>query len=181
MTSLFARTNVRDITKPGGDSTEHNILALDYWQDQVRYEGSSYPSGTIGCAVLNIPEEQITAAVTLAASLQSVILAIPMGLVQTKQLKAAGDNIFQMIDLLQQFPPFSMFDDGDFRGWIGSLFTEESLQNALDYIVAYGTTGLSVAFQKPYRMGLGCLKVIQILVQLLWSLSVYQGAILPFA
>ena len=37
----------------------HNVLSLDFWQDTVTYAGSVMPTGTIGCAVLNIPDETI--------------------------------------------------------------------------------------------------------------------------
>lgn len=38
----------------------HNVLSLDFWQDTVTYAGSVMLTGTIGCAVLNIPGETIT-------------------------------------------------------------------------------------------------------------------------
>lgn len=38
----------------------HKILSLDFWRDTVTYAGSVMPTGTIGCAVLNIPDETIT-------------------------------------------------------------------------------------------------------------------------
>lgn len=38
----------------------HKVLSLDFWQDTVTYAGSVMPTGTIGCAVLNIPGETIT-------------------------------------------------------------------------------------------------------------------------
>ena len=34
----------------------HAVLSLDFWQDTVTYEGSTMPTGTIGCEVLNIPD-----------------------------------------------------------------------------------------------------------------------------
>lgn len=37
----------------------HNVLSLDFWQDTVTYAGSVMPTGTIGCVVLNIPDETI--------------------------------------------------------------------------------------------------------------------------
>ena len=37
----------------------HKVLSLDFWQDTVTYAGSVMPTGTIGCAVLNIPGETI--------------------------------------------------------------------------------------------------------------------------
>ena len=38
----------------------HKVLSLDFWQDTVTYAGSVMPTGTIGCVVLNIPDETIT-------------------------------------------------------------------------------------------------------------------------
>lgn len=35
---------------------DHNILSLDFWQDTVTYEEHSIPTGTIGCAALNVPD-----------------------------------------------------------------------------------------------------------------------------
>ena len=31
----------------------HAVLSLDFWQDTVTYEGSTMPTGTIGCEVLS--------------------------------------------------------------------------------------------------------------------------------
>ena len=38
---------------------EHNILMLDYWRDEVSYQGITLPSGSIGCAALNISNDVI--------------------------------------------------------------------------------------------------------------------------
>lgn len=38
---------------------EPNLLTLDYWRDEVSYQGITLPSGTIGCAALNIPDDVI--------------------------------------------------------------------------------------------------------------------------
>ena len=46
---------------------EHNILSLDFWQDTVTYEGQTIPTGTLGCAALNIPEEDIKIVATPVA------------------------------------------------------------------------------------------------------------------
>ena len=35
---------------------EHNLLTLDFWQDSVTYEGTTMPTGTLGCEVLNISD-----------------------------------------------------------------------------------------------------------------------------
>ena len=38
---------------------EPNLLTLDYWRDEVSYQGITLPSGTIGCAALNTPDDVI--------------------------------------------------------------------------------------------------------------------------
>ena len=36
-----------------------NLLTLDFWQDKVTYAGHTLPTGSIGCAAMNISDEQI--------------------------------------------------------------------------------------------------------------------------
>ena len=38
---------------------EHTLLTLDFWQDNVTYEGKSMPTGTLACAALNLFDEVI--------------------------------------------------------------------------------------------------------------------------
>ena len=38
---------------------EHTLLTLDFWQDNVTYEGKSMPTGTLACAALNLSDEVI--------------------------------------------------------------------------------------------------------------------------
>ncbi len=38
---------------------EPNLLTLDYWRDEVSYQGITLPSGTIGCVALNISDDVI--------------------------------------------------------------------------------------------------------------------------
>ena len=56
-----------------------NLLTLDFWQDKVTYGKQTVPIGTIGCAALNITDEQITELITLCQPLSSVILMIGTG------------------------------------------------------------------------------------------------------
>ena len=42
-----------------------NLLTLDFWQDKVTYGKRTVPIGTIGCAALNITDEQIAELITL--------------------------------------------------------------------------------------------------------------------
>ena len=51
-----------------------NLLTLDFWQDRVTYGKQTVPIGTIGCAALNITDEQIAELSTLCQPLTEIIL-----------------------------------------------------------------------------------------------------------
>ena len=38
---------------------DQNLLTLDFWQDKVTYAGHTLPTGSIGCAAMNISDAQI--------------------------------------------------------------------------------------------------------------------------
>ena len=56
-----------------------NLLTLDFWQDEVTYAGHTLPTGSIGCAAMNITDEQIGALVQLAIPLAAVVELIKAG------------------------------------------------------------------------------------------------------
>lgn len=33
-----------------------NLLSLDFWQDKVTYAGHALPTGSVGCAAMNITD-----------------------------------------------------------------------------------------------------------------------------
>ncbi len=50
-----------------------NLLTLDFWQDTVTYAGHTLPTGSIGCAAMNISDEQIGQLIQLSAPLTMVV------------------------------------------------------------------------------------------------------------
>ena len=55
---------------------EHNILTLDYWRSEVSYQSITLPSGSIGCAALNISNDVIEKLKQICQSSQAVIDAV---------------------------------------------------------------------------------------------------------
>ena len=53
---------------------EHNSLTLDYWKDQVCYEGTLLPSGTLGCDALNLPEDLLQSLTVFSLPLNQLLL-----------------------------------------------------------------------------------------------------------
>lgn len=55
-----------------------NLLTLDFWKDEVTYAGHTLPTGSIGCAAMNISDEQIGQLMQLAIPLAAVVELIRM-------------------------------------------------------------------------------------------------------
>ena len=48
---------------------ESNVLTLDFWEEEVIYEGQVFPAGTLSCHALNIPDDVISKMETLCKGL----------------------------------------------------------------------------------------------------------------
>ena len=64
-----------------------NLLSLDFWQDKVTYAGHALPTGSVGCAAMNITDEQIRSLVQLAIPL------VEMMAVSKKKLSEIAEDI----------------------------------------------------------------------------------------
>lgn len=56
-----------------------NLLTLDFWKDEVTYAGHTLLTGSIGCAAMNISDEQIGQLMQLAIPLAAVVELIKDG------------------------------------------------------------------------------------------------------
>ena len=74
-----------------------NLLTLDFWQDTVTYGKQTVPIGTIGCAALNITDEQIAKLTTLCQPLTEVILMLGTGNVDVSVFPAAEKALWKII------------------------------------------------------------------------------------
>ena len=85
----------------------HKVLSLDFWQDTVTYAGSVMPTGTIGCAVLNIPGETITRLDAPCTTLNQLLTGIGLKNVDMQILPKAQEAGQAVIHTLLSVPPFS--------------------------------------------------------------------------
>lgn len=160
---------------------EHNLLTLDFWQDEVTYEGRTQPSGSIGCAALNIPDETIAELTQICQPLNNTVAAIIINQMNTNVLLSAKECLLTVMRLLRDVPLFSDLDCDYLEKRIPEIFTEDYLNNAVDYVRAASETGVAAALDGQYKHGVGLLKIIQISAQLPSSLSLYKQSVLPFA
>ncbi|MCD7919290.1 MAG: DUF6076 domain-containing protein [Clostridiales bacterium] len=162
------------------DAVEHNLLTLDFWQDQVTYEGHTFPTGTLGCSALNTPEEILAEMNQPAAVLITVYNEVALGQVSTETLLPAREAVMQMLALLRNLPPFEGLDYDFYNGFAGKLFSDTAMQNAVDYVEA-ASRGEATAADEQYRSGVGLLRLLQLFAQLPATMAIYRQSILPFA
>ena len=158
-----------------------NLLTLDFWQDKVTYGKQTVPIGTIGCAALNITDEQIAALTTLCQPLTEVILMIGTGNVVVSVFPTAEKALLQLIRFLQKTEPFSFLELATDEKELHWLFDEKHIENIVAYIKALQEIGAAASFDDKYRHAVGVLKLIQGMSQFGNTLKIFKGGMIDFA
>mgnify|MGYP007027377469 CR=1 FL=1 len=158
-----------------------NLLTLDFWQDKVTYGKQTVPIGTIGCAALNITDEQIAKLTTLCQPLTEIILMLGTGNVDVSVFPVAEKALLKIIRFLQKTEPFSFLDLATDEAEIHRLFDEAHIENIIAYIKAAQEIGAVAAFDEKYSRGVGVLKLIQVIAQLGGTLQIYKQFMTAFA
>ena len=159
---------------------EPNLLTLDYCRDEVSYQGITLPSGTIGCAALNIPDDVIDRLKQISLPLLAAIEAVNNLRLKPEMLAPCGDSILQMLELLQKENAFPLLDYSYYLKRIPEIFTEKNLKNTMAY-VQLAAMNLPAAMTNQLKSGLGLTKVIAICAQLPDSLVMFKEGLLPLA
>ena len=154
-----------------------NLLTLDFWQDKVKYGKQTVPIGTIGCAALNITDEQIATLTTL----NEIILMLGTGNVDVSVFSKAENCLPTVIRFLQKTEPFSFLDLATDEHEIHHLFDEEHIDNIVAYIHAVQEIGVVAAIDEKYSSGVTVLKLIQVISQLGNTLLIYRQTMTAFA
>ncbi len=158
-----------------------NLLTLDFWQDKVTYGKQTVPIGTIGCAALNITDEQITELITLCQPLSNIILMLGTGSIDVSVFPMAEESLLKIIQFLQKTEPFSFLDLATDEKELHRLFDEEHIINIGAYIKAAQEIGAVAAFDEQYSRGVGMMKLIQVMAQLGGTLLIYKQTMIAFA
>ena len=137
---------------------DQNFLTLDFWQEKVTYGKRIMPTGSIGCAALNITDEQIGALTTLCQPLTEIILMLGTGNVDVSVFSKAERSLLQIIRFLQKTEPFSFLDLATDEAALHHLFDGEHIENIVAYIKAAQEIGAVAAFDEKYSRGVGVIE-----------------------
>ena len=160
---------------------EHNLLTLDFWQDSVTYEGTTMPTGMLGCEVLNISDGTINRLTNLCAPLNSFMGTLNTMKPDLSLLTAAKDSAIEIINLLSDVPPFSRLDHTFYSKWIEKTFVPEAVQECLMSSMALMSGGLTSEQQEQYKRGLRLARLLPVFANLGFSLGEYKKTMTDFA
>ena len=158
-----------------------NLLTLDFWKDEVTYTGHTLPTGSIGCAAMNISDEQIGQLIQRAIPLAAVVEQIKDGTPTAEHLTAAKKSVFQITQMMRTTYPFSLFDFPADGHDIQQIFSAEYTENAIAYIKSAQEIGIAAALDEQYKKGVGIVKLISELAQLGGTLMIYKQGMIEFA
>jgi hypothetical protein len=158
---------------------ENGLLTLDYWRDEVSYQGITLPSGSIGCAALNISDDVVEELKQICQPLQAAIDAIMKMQLNLEHLTPTGDSILQILELLQREKAFPLLDYPYYRKRVRQIFTAENMKNAVGY-AKLAASNLADALDDPFVRGRGLLTVLLLCAQLPDTLAMFKIGLLPF-
>lgn len=159
---------------------ENGLLTLDYWRDEVSYQGITLPSGSIGCAALNISDDVVEELKQICQPLQAAIDAIMKMQLNLEHLTPTGDSILQILELLQREKAFPLLDYPYYRKRVRQIFTAENMKNAVGYVELTASDPAD-AIDDPFVRGRGLLTVLLFCAQLPDTLAMFKIGLLPFA
>ncbi len=158
----------------------HNMLTLDFWQENVIYEGRKLPSGSIGCAALNISDKVLERLNELCMPVNLFLGALNTLQVTSEQMDAAKAAIIQMLELLRKVPPFHLLEQEYYKQGIEKVLAEDYLQNCLDYLTAIMEQRYTVG-DPQYEKGMKLLRLLSVFGHLAYSIGEYKKSISAFA
>ena len=160
---------------------KQELLTLDFWQNRATYAGHTLPTGSIGCAAMNISDEQIGKLIQLALPLAAVVELIKTGTPTAEHLTAAKKSVLQITQMLRSIYPFSLFGFPADGHDIQQIFSQEYTDNAIAYIKAAQEIGIAAALDEQYKKGVGIVKLINELAQLGNTLVIFKHGMIEFA
>ena len=159
----------------------HNVLSLDFWQDTVTYAGSVRPTGTIGCAVLNIPDETIAQLDAPCMTLNLLLTGIGAKNVDRQLLPKAQEAGQTIIHALHDVQPFSRLDRKQFEDYLMQAFSEEAFTELNEYLQLPMEQQAVSNITGAHPLAALLVRVIPVLGHLSYSLHQYKKTMTAFA
>lgn len=158
-----------------------NVLTLDFWEENVFYEGKEFPAGTLACHALNIPDEVISQMETLCNNLNTFMGTFNTGKANPALLPAARHSALRLFSLMMEHKPFSYINADVFRNMLEKAFTTNSVKIANAFVQVQRTGKLTDQLEGRYQDGILLCRLLPVLAHLGYSLKEFKNTMVPFA
>ncbi len=121
---------------PMGTFQNNNLfhLTVDTWQEEVFFNGVSYPAGYFATQVLNMEFETMHSLIDKAGAI--TYLVEELGRADREKfctlLPQVRSQAAALLDDLWHFPPYSFLDRGAEDEMLGAIFSEDALDQLMD-------------------------------------------------
>jgi len=144
-----------------------SFLTLDYCGKQEIYASQTFPTGTVACDVLNIPDETVKRILTLTDPMMKFVDALYHVKVDLLLMEQSRKNVFAVVELLKTVPPFSYQEFEWLEQKLASIFSPEATRKA------------ARKMQKPDGLGALFVQALSLVAQLGFGIQEYQRALTP--
>lgn len=149
------------------------FLTLDYCDKEETYAGKVFHTGTVATDVLNIPEDTVEELVRLTDPMMMFVDGLYHNNIDLMLMERSRQNVFAVVDLLRDVPPFSYHDFTWLDNKLASIFSEKKVMKASRTIHQSGSPGAVFvqALGLVAQLGFGIQQYRQVLIPLVESLS----------
>ena len=139
------------------------------------------PTGSIGCAALNIPDAVMEKLDVLCTPINQFMKTLMDGVPDPDLLSETRSAAEKILKLLHTIPPFDCPDVDFYIPNICKAFTEEGIQKYQAYNFAFMTGSLTLEQTEEYKQGILLGRITPVLAQLAFSLREYKNSMTQFA
>lgn len=143
------------------------FLTLDYFGKEECYAGKTFPTGTVATDVLNIPEDVVEEVVRLTDPMMMFVGELYTNNVDQRLLRISRKNVFIVVDLLREVPPFSYHDFTWLDEKLASIFSEKKIAKA------------SRVMHQSDSLGAVFVQALNLVAQLGFGIQEYRRALIP--
>lgn len=144
-----------------------SFLTLDYCGKQEIYASQTFPTGNLACDVLNIPDETVKSILALTDPMMKFVDGLYHANVDLLLMEQSRKNVFAVVNLLKNVPPFSYQEFDWLEQKLISIFPQEATRKA------------ARKMQKPDGLGALFVQALSLVAQLGFGIQEYQRALIP--
>lgn len=157
------------------------IQTLIFGDKTVTYVGKTYPTGSIACQALAIPDEVLTALLPLCCKIAPVNTLIKTQATDKGVLLAAGKAAHALFQLMGQYEPFTFMAQPEIHDRLDQVFTVDACKKIVPYYRKFSAQQIDDAAYERYSATADLILLTPAIANLYDALTTLQQKLGAFA